>query len=72
MPQHYLKFITDARSEKIAHLAERPHAELAWYFTKSRLVLFFVASLCVCVLRSDARRETLSRPLRHSDPAEGI
>lgn len=33
---HYLKMITDARSEKMGHLARHPHAEIAWYFTKSR------------------------------------
>lgn len=35
---HYLKMITDARSEKMGHLARFPHAEIAWYFTKSRYV----------------------------------
>lgn len=35
--QHLVKMITDARSEKMAHLASYPHAEIAWYFVKVRL-----------------------------------
>lgn len=31
-----VKMITDSRSEKIAHLASYPHAEIAWYFVKTR------------------------------------
>ena len=34
--QPFLKMITDSRSEKIVHLAHNPHAEIAWYFTKTR------------------------------------
>jgi pyridoxamine 5'-phosphate oxidase len=31
-----LKFVTDARSEKIEPLAEQPWAEVCWYFPRSR------------------------------------
>lgn len=45
-----LKMITDARSEKIGHLATHPHAEVAWYFTKSRCVRSVTEmSACRCL-----------------------
>ena len=31
-----LQFITDFRSDKIAHIKAKPWAEICWYFTKSR------------------------------------
>ena len=31
-----IKIVTDTRSEKFEHLQKNPHAEICWYFTKSR------------------------------------
>lgn len=33
---YQLTFVTDARSDKITHLASQPWVELCWYFTKTR------------------------------------
>ena len=33
---HYIKTITDRRSNKVQHLALQPHAEVCWYFRDTR------------------------------------
>ena len=42
-----LKFVTDARSEKINHLAHQPWVEVCWYFTKTREQFRFAGELLV-------------------------
>lgn len=42
-----LQIISDARSEKNAHLQQQPQGEICWYFTKSREQFRFSGSLTV-------------------------
>ena len=46
-----LQFIIDTRSEKYAHLQQKPYGEICWYFTKTREQFRIAGDLIIVTVR---------------------
>lgn len=53
-----LTFVTDARSQKVAHAAADPHCEVCWYFSETR-VQFRIAGRLQVISESESEEKLL-------------